>query len=312
MRPKFSFSSRKTRTIDTHNQHRKPFPALATEVIRISDIVLYVLDARYIEETRNRDLEEVMRKNEKLVITILNKSDLVDISKIDKREITDLKPYIFLSCKEFSGIKRLKEKIKIEIKRLRSKKAIFTENLPEEDPDALKGHKRVVGMTQWLKLTKKAHVGVVGYPNTGKSSLINVLTNRSVSRASPQSGFTKGIQKIRFDKDTLILDTPGVIEKDSAEEEKKDRLARHIKIGARTHSHVKDPQLIVTNLFKDYSGEIESYYKIKSEGDIEKFFELLGRERGFLAKGNIVDEDRTARLVLKDWQSGAIARKKKE
>lgn len=313
MRPRYSFSSRRTRTIDPHNQHKKPFPALAREVIRISDVILYVLDARFIEETRNRGLEKFMKDKNKLIITVLNKADLVEPEKIKEVEgIEELKPYILVSCKDFKGIGRLKEKVKIEVKRLRNSDSIVSDKQAEGVPyeDALMGHKRVIGKTQWLKLTRKAHVGVVGYPNTGKSSLINALTNRKVSRVSLQPGFTKGIQKVRFAKDILILDTPGVIEDDkSKEEKKKEETEKHYKVGARSYSIVKNPEVIVSNILKDNRELIESFYEIDTDGDVEVLLENLGKKRGFLSKGGIVDNDRTARAILKDWQTGKIKKK---
>jgi len=52
---------------------------------------------------------------------------------------------------------------------------------------------------------------LIGYPNTGKSSVINMITRRGVAKTAKQAGFTKGMQKIRMDDKILILDTPGVI-----------------------------------------------------------------------------------------------------
>jgi ribosome biogenesis GTPase A len=51
---------------------------------------------------------------------------------------------------------------------------------------------------------------------------------------------------------------------------------------------------------------IDKFYDMKSMGDVEVLIEELGKKKGFLGKGGVVDEDRTARLILRDWQSGAI------
>ncbi len=314
MRPNYSFSSRRTRTIDHHNKHRKAFPALAREVIRISDVLLYILDARFIDETRNPDLERAMRAKKKIVITVFNKSDLVNISQIKKdKELSELEPYVFVSSKNFLGRKRLRDKIKIEVKRLRSKNAIVSDAIAgeiaeqEEAPEeALKTHRRTVGTTQWMKLTRKAHIGVIGYPNTGKSSVINMLTHAGSVGASAQAGFTKGIQKVKFGKDVLILDTPGVIEEGQSAQNMKD-VKNQAKVGARTYSSVKEPEFVVAEILKDHHNEIDSFYGIESKGDVEVLIEELGKKRKFFLKGGVIDTDRAARAVLKDWQSGKIS-----
>ncbi len=311
MRIRYDYSSRMTRTIDPHNKHRRSFTSQALEVIRISDVILYILDARFIDETRNRELEKVMNEKDKIVITILNKSDLVNISKLkDSQDLKSLSPYIFVSTKTLIGRKKLRDQIKIEVKRLKAAGKIFSENEDEEmKEEALKGHKRVIGKTQWLKLTKKAHIGIIGYPNTGKSSVINMLTGRSAAKASAQSGLTKGIQKVKFSADILILDTPGVIEDREYEPHEEEFMEKQGKIGARVYASVKNPEAAVAKILEDYPGVLEKFYSIEANGDVEILIDELGRKKKFMLKGDNVDVDRTARYILKEWQSGAVSKK---
>ena len=77
MRVKYTFSSRRTRRIDPHNKHKQEFTALAKEVILVSDIVLEVLDARFIEKTRNKEIENLVLSKGKKIIYVINKSDLL-------------------------------------------------------------------------------------------------------------------------------------------------------------------------------------------------------------------------------------------
>jgi ribosome biogenesis GTPase A len=253
-------------------------PKLAKDVIRISDIVLEVLDARFIEDTRNKAIEKYIHEQGKFLIYVLNKADLIKLSEIkQKLELLELKPYVFFSCKTKIGRKRLRDMIKIEVRRLKIKHA-------------------------------KAHVGVVGYPNTGKSSLINLLSGRRAAGTAAEAGFTKGISKIRFNRDILILDTPGVIsEIENAEINKMD-LKKEAKIGVRTYDKVKEPDFVVSRLMLENRGLFENFYEIPAEGDAEVLLEQLGRKKGFLTKGNKVDTDKTARYILKDWQEGKITK----
>src|SRR3989344_1320526 len=101
MRIRYSFSSRRTRQIDSSNKHRVAYPKLALEVIRISDIILEILDARFIKETRNLELEREITSLEKKIIYILNKVDLVNLEDLKASEIlNELKPYVLISCKQ--------------------------------------------------------------------------------------------------------------------------------------------------------------------------------------------------------------------
>ena len=69
---------------------------------------------------------------------------------------------------------------------------------------------------------------------------------------------------------------------------------------------MKNPEVVVTDLMKEYPMLLEKFYNILAEGDAELLMEELGRKKGFLNKGNLVDEDKTARFIIKDWQRGKI------
>ena len=263
------------------NKHRTAFPTLALEVVRISDVVLEVLDARFIKETRNLELErEVIAAGKKLVF-VVNKVDLVDVRALKQElELGNMKPYVLFSCTKGIGRAKLRECIKIEVKRFKV-------------------------------LHAKAHVGIIGYPNTGKSSLINFLAGRKVSSTSAAAGHTKGIQRIRFNKDILILDTPGVIAEGTAAQQTGEGMHKHTKIGVRMYDQTKEPDFVISGLMQEHPGIFESYYSIAAEGDAEILLETFGRQHNLLVKGGAIDTVRAARLVLKDWQEGLIRPKKK-
>ena len=168
--------------------------------------------------------------------------------------------------------------------------------------------KKILGMWKKEKETeeqKRIHVGVIGYPNTGKSSVINFITRRGVAKTAAKAGYTRGMQKIRMSEGILILDTPGVIP-ELEYSTLKSSFAKDAKLGARTYSDVKNPEDVVFYLMKEYSDEIEKFYKIKAKGDVEILIDELGKQRGFLGKGGDIDIDRTARIILRDWQEGKI------
>jgi ribosome biogenesis GTPase A len=258
---------------------RAKYPALADKIIQMSDIVLEILDSRYIKSTRNPELEAQILKQGKKIIYVFNKSDLVDLRKIHEDEIVGLSPKAFVSCTERKGGKELRNKIKMTAQKV------------DKPIDKFMG---------------KVTVGIIGYPNTGKSSVINYLVGKPAAGVGSDAGFTHGIQKVNLTAGIVLIDSPGVIPKKEYSTSNIEAMARNTKVGARSHSQVKDPAVAVTNIMKDYSSVLEKFYNISADGDAEILMEELGRQKGLLKKGNEVDEDKTARLILKDWQTGKI------
>jgi ribosome biogenesis GTPase A len=274
MRVRYSFSSRRTRTIDPTNKHKIAFPKIARHVILQSDIILEILDSRFWRETRNLEFEEEIKKLGKKIIFILNKSDLVDKKKLIKEMGEDnLYPRVLVSCKMRKGSSELREIIKIEAKKTGK---------------------------------ERSYIGVIGYPNTGKSSVINLLVGKSSARVAPEPGFTKGMQKIKLTENIFLFDTPGVIPSSEDSNINKRDLVKHALINVRGWNKVKEPEMIVHNLMQKYPGVLEKFYDLEAEGDSEILVEKLGRKKGFLVKGNLVDTNRTSRLILKDFQEGKI------
>lgn len=274
MRVKYLWSSRHTRTLKSGNKHRQAVPTIVKDMIRICDVVMEVLDARFIEDTRNYQIEQHIAESEKRIIYVINKSDLRDEDEtIREVESKKLFPYILISCKNRKGKTQLIERIKIEAKR------------------GLKGKKM-----------KIAHAGVIGYPNTGKSSLINFLTGRNAATTSKEAGYTKGMKKVRLSSNVLLLDTPGIIPDKENSNIVVEDLKKHAKINVEPFNRVKNPELVVHQLMKDNPGMFEKKYEIDARGDSEILIEALGKKKGLFSKGGIVDSDRAARAIIRDWQ----------
>ncbi len=329
MRVKFTFSSRHTRTADTHNKHRQSYPELAKEVIAAADVVLEILDARFIKDTRNFVMENYALEHGKLLIYVINKVDLVNIKELENSpEFLELNPRVLLSCTSHQGRGLLRDRIKIEAKRfakkmvaedksnirLNEKTTERRESRFEDEPigqdDKLQIHRHGVGYRTFLKTGKEVHVGIIGYPNVGKSSIINMLTGRGAARTSPRAGFTRGIQKVKLAEGLLLLDTPGVMSDEDAAESQKVHLKKHATIGVRTYDSTRHPEFIVAEIMAEHPQIFENHYEISADGDSEVLLEELGKKRKFLLKGGFVDMDRAARLVLKEWQSGTIWKSK--
>ena len=297
VRVRYSFGSRHTGKLKNIKKQRGKYPDVMKGVVDISDIVLEVLDSRFVEETRNEALEKRLKKSGKKVVFVLNKADLVNVASVKKKLKKDMTPVVFVSTKTGIGSRNLRERIRIEASRIKLDEKIIKGDFED---------RKKKGMSANTQIRKKVHVGIVGYPNVGKSSLINLITRRGVAKTSKQAGFTKGMQKIRLTDKILILDTPGVIPESKYSSYSKKAFSRDAMLGARSHSDVKNPEDVVNFLMGEHSDEIEKYYKIDVGGSTDDLIEKVGKEKNFLEKGGKIDIDRTSRLIIRDWQSGAM------
>lgn len=231
-------------------------------VIQNTDIVIEVLDARMVEQTRNKEIEAKITQSGKKLLYVLNKCDLMGKEEM-KTAADKLYPSVFVSSTNKLGTTVLKKKI------------------------------------MELGQGKKVTVGIVGYPNVGKSSLINALSGRHAARTSASSGFTRGIQKVIVGPKIILLDTPGVFP-----DKEKDEL-KHGATGAIDFAKLKDPEAVAIKIIEENKEVISEFYDVE-EGDADEMLESIGRSKHKLSVGDVVNLDITSRLILKDWQRGKI------
>lgn len=268
---------RSAKSLEKSKKQRQKFPDILDKVVETSDIILEVLDARFIEKTRNLEIEKAIKKRKKPLIYVLNKADLIKTFQIPKKTIDSLRPYVFVSAIKRNGGKELRNKIKIIAKNVAK---------PEDK--------------------ERISVGVIGYPNTGKSSIINLLTGKSSARIGAAAGFTKGIQKLKLSSNIVLLDSPGVIPDKEYSSSNQIQMSKHAIVGARDYHRIKNPELVISELVKQYKNEFEKYYKTQIN-DSEEFLEEVGKKSHILKKGGIVNTDQVARKILRDWQEGKIS-----
>jgi ribosome biogenesis GTPase A len=285
----YTYSSHRTRHIEKVKKQRVKYPQVARNIVDTSDIILEVLDARFLEETRNKELEEEIKKQNKKIIYVLNKTDLIKSSKL--QEIKGIVyPYAIVSCIKRQGIKDLRNLIKRISKTVekREKREILKDKIVEKE-----------------ETSKRIKVGVIGYPNAGKSSLLNLLAGKSAAGVGADAGFTKNIQKIRLSEDIVLIDSPGVIPEDQYSLTNKEKIAEHSLAGGKSYTQMKEPDMILMQLFKKYKDTLNNFYKTKAK-DSDELIEEVGKQKGFLKKGGTVNEDATAREILRAWQMGEI------
>jgi nuclear GTP-binding protein len=148
-------------------------------------------------------------------------------------------------------------------------------------------------------------VGFIGYPNTGKSSIINTLRKKRVCTVAPIPGETKVWQYITLMKRIYLIDCPGVVPPSTANREE-DILLR----GVVRVENVENPaQYVAAVLRRAQMRHIERTYEIKHSDyndDAIEFLSILARKGGRLLRGGEPDVDGVAKMVLNDFLRGKI------
>ncbi len=152
-------------------------------------------------------------------------------------------------------------------------------------------------------IKNKGKVAVIGYPNTGKSTLINRLSSGGRARTSSESGFTHGKQLIAG-KGFMLMDTPGIVPFADRDE------VRLGLVSGISPSKLENPDVVATKLIyifkKNNCLEFERYYGVDMSLDSYSILLEIGKKRHMLLKKGEIDERRAAVSVLEDWHKGKI------
>jgi len=243
----------------------------ALNAIREADIVLEILDARFPEQTRNHGIEQKILQNKKGLVFVLNKSDLVRTKKAMKikKELSKTAPCFLVSAQKHLGTKRLKQEL--------------------------------------LEMAQKnqVKVAVIGYPNTGKSSLLNALAGRKAARISAQPGFTRGEQFVRIAENVLLIDSPGIIPFEQRSE------SELMLVAAKSPNQLQDIEgaalYLIKWLQKQGAKTLKKEFGVDlHETDAEKILEQIAFKKKRLSHGGKPDTNATAMMLVKEWQEGKI------
>ena len=240
---------------------------IVKKIVRDADIVMEIVDARFPQQSRNTELEDFVRGSGKKLIIVLNKSDLISKRNAQKAKDSITERCVFVSARQRSGVKALK---------------IGIEKLVSGD---------------------EAKVAIVGYPNTGKSSIINMLRGRKAARTSSTAGFTRGKQHVRISNKILLIDTPGVI---PLQESNETLMAM---LSAKNAHQLNDMEgagmEIAEYLILNMPETLRGFYGVEAK-DGEEFLEKLAFHRKKLLSGGRPDLNSAARTLIEDFQRGKI------
>ncbi|KAG0332658.1 GTPase required for pre-60S ribosomal subunit nuclear export and maturation [Podila horticola] len=151
-------------------------------------------------------------------------------------------------------------------------------------------------------VTKQISVGFIGYPNTGKSSIINTLRGKKVCNVAPIPGETKVWQYITLMKRIYLIDCPGVVHPSTTDTETDIVLKGVVRV-----ENIKQPDDYIPELLKRVRPEyIQRTYELDHWEDSVDFLTQLAKRTGKLIKGGEADLGSVAKMVLNDWLRGKI------
>lgn len=265
--------------------HMAKATRMIQEYIKKVDVVIELLDARIPRSSANPVIIELI--NQKPHIILLNKVDLADPAAT--KEWTE-----FLASK---GITVLA----IDSKSGKGNKALIR---------AVEQLSKPI-IERWLNKgirSRSIRTIILGIPNVGKSTLINSLAGSSATRTANKAGHTRGQQWVKIGKNMELLDTPGVLWPKLEDQ----RAAARLAMTGAISDDVYDLENVMKQLLghlKDNTPEIlVERYKLKPEEmeNLDDILENIGRRRGCLVSGGIVDLDKARRIVLADYRNAKL------
>ncbi|KAJ7901763.1 P-loop containing nucleoside triphosphate hydrolase protein [Mycena olivaceomarginata] len=254
----------------TKEQMRRHYLRTLHKVIDQSDIVILVLDARDPEGCRSRLVEEEVRRREsegKKLVFVLNKIAFATLNAD--------------ACPSVPPPQRNIQRTHI------------TSSTAPALIKLLKAYKPSAGSVT---------IGVVGYPNVGKSSLINCLKRSKVCAVAAQPGHTKDLQSIQLERGMRIVDSPGVVFDDEDDKAANILLRNVVKV-----EDVNDPIAVVAEILeRTPPATIQKIYNLPEFDSPLQFLTMLALSSGRLLKGGTPDLTATARQILTDWNHQKI------
>lgn len=265
--------------------HMTKAKRMMQENIKLIDLVIELVDARMPLASRNPDIDELGRNKARLIL--LNKADLAE-----ERWNEAWKDYF-----EEQGFLC----VKVNSKKgggLKSIQAVIQEACKEK---ILRDRKRGI-------LNRPVRAMVVGIPNVGKSTFINSLAGKAAAKTGNKPGVTKGKQWIRLNKNVELLDTPGILWPKFEDQSVGLKLAF---IGS-----IKDEILNIEELGaefirfanSEYPGVLAEKYGIEEVEDPYICLNEIAESRHCLVRGNELDTEKAASLLMDDFRNGRLGR----
>ena len=287
-------SSTANMQIQWYPGHMTKTKRMLTAQMGLIDVVVEILDARVPLSSRNPDIDSLAKGKKRILV--LNKADLANPKVTAQWEAYFHKLGFFtlpLSAKENdkkkSGLGQFSEMLK---------------KIMQERAESQRKRGRINTPTRAM---------IVGIPNVGKSTFINLLAGRASTATADRPGVTRGRQWIKVDANIDLMDTPGVLWPKFEDPDVGLKLACTGAVSDNVVDKVALAENLIQMLVEIDRAALEQRYKIKCEkcesaDDRRQILTDIGEARGFKMKGGVIDIERAAIILLDEFRGGKLGR----